>query len=115
MLTVEMKPGSELQWDGKPWKILNVGGTNIHLQNQDGGFFSLALPEFDDLLQSGQFRGMPSSTNPVLDEQIKQILRSAGPSEMAEAMNRLSCLFPEQYGEPKKTRCRRMVFGRFGQ
>lgn len=110
MLTVEMKPGSELQWDGKPWKILNVGETNIHLQNQDGGFFSLALPEFDDLLQSGQFRGMPSTTNPVLDEQIKQILRSAGPSEMAEAMNRLSCLFPEQYGEPKKTRCRRMVF-----
>ncbi len=108
-LTVKMEPGSELMWDGKPWKILNVGDTNIHLQNDDGGFFSLTLPEFDDLLQSGQFRGVPAVRNPELEEEIRSILRSAGPNEMTEAMNRLRCLFPEQYGEPEKQRCKRMV------
>jgi transposase InsO family protein len=109
VLTVKMEPGSELMWDGKPWKILNVGDTNIHMQNRDGGFVGLTPQEFGELLHSGQFRGMQSATNPVLDEQIKQILRSAGPNEMEEAMNRLRCLLPEQYGEPESPRCKRMV------
>lgn len=110
MLTVKVEPGAELMWDGKPWKILNVGKTKIHLQNQDGGFFSLTMQEFDALLQSTQVRGLPESRNPVLEEQIQQILRFAGPSEMAEAMNRLKCLFPEQYGQPECPRGRRSVF-----
>lgn len=109
MLTVKMEPGAELMWDGKPWKILNIGDTKIHLQNQAGGFINLTKPEFDDLLQSGQVRGLQSTGNPELEEEIRQILRSAGPVEMAEAMNRLKCLFPEQYGLPEKQRCKRMV------
>lgn len=108
-LTVKMEPGEELIWDGKPWKILNVGDTSIHLQNGEGGFFSLPLAKFDELLQSGQFRGVQWAGNPELEEEIRRILRSAGPKEMTEAMNRLRCVFPEQYGEPEEPRCKRMV------
>lgn len=110
MLTVTMEPGAEFLWDGIPWKILNVGTTRIHLQNQDGRLFSLTVKKFDELLQSTQLSGLPATRNPILEEQIQQILRSAGPSEMAEAMNRLKCLFPGQYGEPENPRSRRSVY-----
>lgn len=109
-LTVDLVPGAEIIWDGNPWKILNVGDTSIHLQNTQGEYFSVTLDAFNDLLKSGQLSGMPSASNPELEKQITEILQSAGPDEMAEAMNRYCCLFPEKYGEPKKPRSRRSIF-----
>lgn len=88
---VQMVPGSMLNWDGCPWKILNVGMSDIYLEDSTKAILSLKLEVFQDFVMRGEILGL----QPEASEQhslAEQVLKKAAPIDLEAAVRRISYL-----------------------
>jgi putative transposase len=115
MSSFEMNVGMELSWDGKRWRIINIGHSRISLLDDQDHCRELPQSVFDELVKSNslQFVSLtPRSSGP---ERTSEIVRQAGPKAMREAVRRYRMIEPYLNGSsppdrmlPARTRQRWM-------
>lgn len=91
---VSVESGASLAWDGRPWRILNVGDGNVFLQDGNRVIITLDLATMKQLVQEGAMTGLPSRA--VADwEEAEKMIRAASPKDFEHALMRHRSLFPE--------------------
>lgn len=106
-LPVIVDVGANVMWDGKFWKIFNVGDDSIHLSGTAGNYAQIKKEQFNDLVMAGTITGLPANVLPEVRREIERILSKASPKDMEEALVRYRTLFPDPEVPNKETRCLR--------
>lgn len=92
------EPGTPLLWDGKPWRITNVGDTHIYLQLQDGTSETPAVMDqrqLQRLVRGGHISpvrsedgGATPDDRTLIAGAQRRLLSSAHPNELRRALRR---------------------------
>jgi putative transposase len=99
-------PGTLLWWDGKPWRILNLGETAVTLLSPEKRLLDLTVEVFDDLLRQRKVTvatPLPGDSPPTEEQEI---LQHASPEELEIATYRYKLLgraLPEETVVPART------------
>ena len=91
---ITTSPGQTLLWDGKPWRILNVGDKELFLDNIEGVITTLSHKAFEQMVRQSVIQGVPQECSTNWDI-AAEILRNASPRDHEGALYRYHCLFPE--------------------
>lgn len=105
---VKIAHGNSLLWDGKPWRILNVGDEDVFLEDEEHVITSVRKSALTEMVKDGVIAGVPMGGAEVA-KQIEQIVRSASPADFEHALYRYRCLFPETSGKAHKGATARAV------
>lgn len=91
---VELVAGTPILWDGKPWRILNVGDHEIFLHDEAKTISPLLHEQFKTLVSSGDITGLESSVD---DRQAAadQALRQASNLDLDSATERQRAILAE--------------------
>ncbi|MDO9054555.1 MAG: hypothetical protein Q7U37_11595 [Gallionella sp.] len=89
--TVLMASGTAIVWDGRPWRILNVGASDVFLEDESRDIMSLQLDKFQTLVASGSITGLPVEADQRY-ELASKIMRRAAPVDLEGAIQRASHL-----------------------
>lgn len=92
---VIVEAGQSLIWDGKPWRILNVGDSDVFMEDADKVISSLRKNALEKMVLDGVVTGLPEDTGRARTE-VEAMVRSASPQDLEHAMFRYRCLFPEK-------------------
>lgn len=82
---VVLHSGEKIIWDGCSWLILNVGNSNIFLENDKKVIAPLPLNTFHQLVLQGAIKGVATET----DERSRiseEIIRQASPTDLEHAV-----------------------------
>lgn len=93
--TLTIAAGQSLLWDGRVWRILNVGDQNVFLEDEERVITSIGRKIFELMVKDGLITGIPAGATLERD-QAEEIVRRASPDDFEHAMYRYRCLFPEQ-------------------
>jgi hypothetical protein len=96
--TVEFAEGTELSWDGKPWRIINLGQNNVSLLDDRNNCRELPQSVFDDLVKKGCLRGTPVRQSDR--GAASEIITRASPDALREATRRYRAIAPYLNGSP---------------
>lgn len=92
--TLTVAAGQSFMWDGRLWRILNVGDQDVVMDDEEHVITSLGRKAFEQLVKEGTITGIPAGA--VLErDQAEAIVRRASPDDFEHAMYRYRCLFPE--------------------
>jgi putative transposase len=72
--------GAQILWDGRIWKIINIGETLVSLLNENGSFAELPLTVFDSLLKEGRFTGQSLSN--ISEDNVSQFFSKASAADL---------------------------------
>jgi len=73
-----MEAGSHLRWDGKAWKVLNVGETAISLLGEGEMLTEVPISAFESLAKAGRIQGVSANDDPTPSpEAVKQLLKAS--------------------------------------
>lgn len=101
--TLTIAAGESLVWDGRVWKILNVGDQDVFMEDKEHVITSIGRKMFEQLVKDSVITGIPASATLERD-QAEDIVRRASPDDFEHAMYRYRCLFPESSdGLPAKS------------
>ena len=92
--------GNYIEWDGKVFKILNVGNTSISLISQNDELLDVPSDVFDKLLKTGKLKGASSEKNNPKKEEILNILSTASEKDFAIANKRYTAVLAKLNGDP---------------
>lgn len=96
--SVTVEPGTQLVWDGKLFRIVNIGDGKIWLLGEEGAVTPLEHTKFDELVKIGVISGM----NSTLDSAgIRELLTSRSPKSYADANNKYIAIAPYLSGAAK--------------
>ena len=84
-----LAPGTLVNWDGTPWKVLNSGTSDVFLEDASGAISSLRLHQFQGLVASGAIVGGASDDPQTL---ALHILNQASPEDLQSAIRRSESL-----------------------
>ncbi len=104
--THALLPGTLLWWDGKPWRLLNLGETAVTLLSPEKHLLDLTVEVFDDLLRQRKVTvatPVPGDARPTEEQEI---LQHASPEELEIATYRYKLLgraLPEETVVPART------------
>ena len=56
MSSFEYAVGMELSWDGRQWRVINLGQSKVSLLDDQDGCRELPLSVFDELVKRGSLR-----------------------------------------------------------
>lgn len=93
--TLTIAAGQSLQWDGRLWRILNVGDQDVFLEDEEKVISTIGRKAFEQMIKDGVITGTPASAT-VERDQGEDIIRRASPEDLEHAMYRYRCLFPER-------------------
>ena len=62
---LSFSPGDTLEWDGKAWRIANVGNNLISLVGEQKSFVELPLDRFETLIVEGRLKTVSSRVPPL--------------------------------------------------
>jgi transposase InsO family protein len=96
---INVVAGSSIQWDGKPWQIINVGETKTALLATDGAFVELAHDTFNNLVKQSQVTGLAAETDPSTNAEVQERLAQASPEDFKEANHRYNTILPRLRGQ----------------
>lgn len=82
---VTLRPGEQVIWDGSPWRILNVGNSDIFLEDDRKVISPLALRTFHELILAGAIKGVPTETDERF-QLAEQVIRRASPADLEHAV-----------------------------
>jgi putative transposase len=108
MQTLTLVTGQCMKWDGRVWKILNVGDEDIFLEDGERVITSLHKPVFEQLVKDGVITGLPQGTATECNL-ANDIVSRASPRDFDIAMYRYRCLFPEKNSSPEHQACDRAI------
>lgn len=92
---VVVENNAMLIWDGRPWRIINVGDRDVFLEDEQQAISSLSKDTLQQLVKAGKITGLPESTDAMAEERDR-LLRAASPTDLEHAMYRYRNLFPER-------------------
>ena len=87
---VELKIGALVNWDGKNWRIVNIGVTHISLIGENEKSVNIPVNTFNELAKSGAIEGLKKTEITAIHPEITRILQSANAVALATANRRLS-------------------------
>ncbi len=91
--TLTVSPGQALKWDGKLWRILNVGDEDVFIEDEERVITSFRRQMFEQMVTDGVLTGLPQGTSLERDR-ADEAVRCASPEDFEWAMYRYRCLFP---------------------
>lgn len=83
--------GTRITWDGRPWRILNVGKNDVFLEDEQKAISNLDFDSFNSLVEQGTISGIPEDTNQQY-ELANEIVRHAAPIDLEKAITRCNHL-----------------------
>lgn len=84
---VILSAGTRITWDGRPWRILNVGKNDVFLEDEQKTISNLDFDSFNSLVEQGTIRGIPEETDQQ-HELVNEIVRHAAPIDLEKAIIR---------------------------
>ena len=102
---VKLKVGTQIDWDGKPWNILNVGTTRVTLHSSEGQQ-SLPISIIRDLVSEEVIKPLGVSTEPEIGAAAMIKLMAATGDELEEANRRLQLIGPYLNGSAPQGKTR---------
>ena len=108
MSSFEFAVGMELSWDGRRWRVINLGQSKVSLLDDQDSCRELPLSVFDELVKRGSLRIVTPAPALSGREKASEIISQAGPVALREATRRYRMIEPYLNGSnaPIK-RCRR--------
>jgi len=89
--TILIASGTAIVWDGSPWRILNVGATDIFLEDENRDITNLQLDTFQTLVARGLITGIPAEAD-QRHELAAKIMKRAAPVDLEGAIRRVDHL-----------------------
>jgi putative transposase len=86
-----LAPGTLLWWDGKPWRILNLGETAVTLFSAEKQVVDLPIETFEDLLRQRKMTVATPAPDPTFTEE-HELLTSTSPEQLEIATYRYKIL-----------------------
>lgn len=93
---ISVAPGQSLMWDGKPWRIANVGAEDVYLEDSDRVFTPIPRNVLNQLVRDGKITGLPG-TQVATRRDADVFLSKASPTDIAHALKRYRALFPNKH------------------
>lgn len=87
--TIRMASGTAIVWDGSPWRILNMGTSDIFLEGENRDITNLRLDVFQTLVACGAITGLAVETD-QRHELAASVMKRAAPIDLKGAIQR-SC------------------------
>jgi transposase InsO family protein len=88
--TLSLAPNKEILWDGRAWKIVNIGESEITLMiDKTGSISEIELVNFEKLILNGKIQELSEQEKPESQEHLN-ILLEASQDALAEANKRLN-------------------------
>jgi putative transposase len=122
MSSFEFSVGTELSWDGRCWRIINLGQSKVSLLDDQEGCRELPRSVFDELVKRGSLQVITPVAHPPGQEKASEIISQAGPAALREATRRYRMIEPYLNGSrradqtlPARTRQRWMMQYRTAQ
>ena len=94
MSSVEFAVGLELSWDGRCWRVINLGQSKVSLLDDQDSCRELPLSVFDELVKRGSLRIVTPATRLSGREKASEIISQAGPEALREATRRYRMIEP---------------------
>jgi putative transposase len=86
---INLRVNGQLDWDGKPWKILNVGNNNVSLLGEDNQFTELPGVVVEGLIREGRLHyGSDQDQIATEHPKVQTLLSQASPKDLAIANSR---------------------------
>ncbi len=95
--TILMASGTAIVWDGSPWKILNVGATDIFLEDENKDITNLRLDIFQTLVARGAITGVPIEAD-QRHALAATVMKRAAPVDLKSAIRRSDHLNAAEVG-----------------
>lgn len=86
--TILMQAGTQIIWDGNPWRILNVGATDIYLEDENRAISNLNLDLFQVLVSKGTITGLTENED-QRNALAKELLKKAAPVDLEQTVERI--------------------------
>ncbi len=101
---VVIEQGSPVSWDGRVWRIANVGETELTLVSQEGHPFALARTAFEILVKEGNIIGVQTHTYSNFTEEGRERLTLVDEHDLATAVFRNRVIHPDDYSDEEQER-----------
>jgi transposase InsO family protein len=95
--TILLASGTAIVWDGSPWRILNVGTSDIFLEDENRDISDLRLDTFQSLVARGSIVGIPAEADPRHELSAK-VMKRAAPIDLEGAIQRFDYLNAAEAG-----------------
>jgi putative transposase len=107
-LGISAEPGQSVSWDGTPWRIVNVGDSNISLLGANSALTELPRETFDRLLSSGALKNAAAGATTLSD--AARILNGASETDLRDANRRFDLVKRHINGESLSVPARTIRF-----
>jgi putative transposase len=112
--SVVPRVGSSFSWDGKTWKIVNVGERHISALSDGGPLVELPIRAFETLVKAGKVTVLPTTQGGERDSRLTEYLSRASEDDLKIANYRCELVSKYLRGElpltnqivPRRTLCR---------
>jgi transposase InsO family protein len=97
-----LRTGAMLDWDGRPWTIINAGISAMVLRAADGTMLEIPPDVFNEAVRQSRIRvvGEPNRSDPV---EIQRRLLLASEADLEQATHRFHIVSRALHGEPQDT------------
>ncbi len=86
--------GTPLWYDGKPWRMLNLGETEVALLSEDKQVMHVPNEAFEALFQQGKLTGLPEFLDDERQTAARSRLERASPKHLEVAWRRYQAIAP---------------------
>jgi len=86
-----LSAGTRITWDGRAWRILNVGENDVFLEDDQKAISNLDFDSFNSLVEQGTISGIPEEADQQ-HELANEIVRHAAPIDLEKAITRCNHL-----------------------
>lgn len=88
---IVLRAGARIIWDGRPWRILNVGKNDVFLEDEQKAFSNIEFDLFNSLVGQGVISGLLEDID-QRSELAGEIVRHAAPIDLEKAITRCNHL-----------------------
>jgi len=99
---VDIVRGSLVTWDGKEWRLTEVGKTEILLGYDDGEPFTMKRSAFEKFVKDGKIVGVQSDTRSSITDEGDERLERADPVQLARAEFRDRVIHPDHHDDDEQ-------------
>lgn len=82
---ISILPGRDIVWDGKPWKVINVGQHSVYLLDPGGTHVELPGRVVETLMRDGKINSLKSDSEVREHDEVQRRLNAASPRDLAIA------------------------------
>lgn len=99
---IELIPNTSINWDGKNYKLVQIGKTQITLRTDSGELIDLALCEFETKIRQGKITATRPQQSSFDSTQVREILIKASPKDLEDANRRYKSIKPFLSEQPRE-------------